>query len=352
MKSDTRIAIIGHFGGNERFHDGQTVKTLSLYDAMIRRKPKDIEIDKADTYYIKKNPAKFVVAFFRALFRNKKIVVLLSEKGRRFLFPILYCFAKGFGKEIYHYAIAGQLAEETKTKAHWRKYLNSFKGNWMEGRNLVRELKGLSVENAVYIPNFKSLKILKAEDLVYSRQEPFRFCTFSRVMPEKGIEDAVSAVSQINRQFGRKRVALDIYGPVEKGYEARFEQLLKENSDVQYRGIADRNESTDILKNYYVLLFPTHFKSEGIPGTILDAYFSGIPVIARWWPLCDELIEHGKTGYVYPRNQPDQLISTMITAIDNPGITNRMKTACLQKSAFFSEEAVMKRIGEEMKVNF
>ena len=40
------IGIIGHFGGNEKFNDGQTVKTVAIYDALKRYGIK--EVDKID----------------------------------------------------------------------------------------------------------------------------------------------------------------------------------------------------------------------------------------------------------------------------------------------------------------
>ena len=45
-----RIGIIGHFGGKEKFNDGQTVKTIAIYDALKRYGIEDV--DKIDTYYI------------------------------------------------------------------------------------------------------------------------------------------------------------------------------------------------------------------------------------------------------------------------------------------------------------
>ena len=44
-----RIGIIGHFGGKEKFNDGQTVKTIAIYDALKRYGIEDV--DKIDTYY-------------------------------------------------------------------------------------------------------------------------------------------------------------------------------------------------------------------------------------------------------------------------------------------------------------
>ena len=66
-----RIGIIGHFGGNEKFNDGQTVKTIAIYDALKRYGLEDV--DRIDTYYIKKNPFIFVSQFLNGGLRDKKI---------------------------------------------------------------------------------------------------------------------------------------------------------------------------------------------------------------------------------------------------------------------------------------
>ena len=82
-----RIGIIGHFGGNEKFNDGQTVKTIAIYDALKRYGLEDV--DRIDTYYIKKNPFIFVSQFLNGGLRDKKYIVLLSSNGRKVLFPVL-----------------------------------------------------------------------------------------------------------------------------------------------------------------------------------------------------------------------------------------------------------------------
>lgn len=347
-----RIGIIGHFGGKQIFNDGQTVKTITLYNALIKRKPNDVNIDVVDTFYIKRNSIRFIIILLKSLLRDKKIIVLLSENGRRVLFPVLFVFAKYFNKDIYHYAIGGQLGKEVIQNKKWKKYINSFRANWMESSKLVTTLKEVGVMNAVYMPNFKSLKVLNPSELVYSKGEPYRFCTFSRVMAEKGIEDAINAIAEINRKSKKTRVKLDIYGPIEKGYDERFKNLLANNPDSEYCGIVEQNNSVDKLKNYFALLFPTYWKGEGMPGTVIDAYCSGIPIIARWWPVCDELIEHNKTGIIYPKDHPEDLPTCITEAINNPDLFNAMKLQCLERATSFCEETIIKRISEEMGVHF
>ena len=342
------IGIIGHFGGKEKYNDGQTVKTLNIYNGL--RNSGISSIDKIDTYYIKKNPLKFIFVFLKSLFRDKKYIVLLSINGRRILFPVLFILSK-MGKEVYHYSIGGRLAREVAERPSWKRYVSSFKGNWMESRELTENLQKLGVENAVYIPNFKKLTALHQEDLCQKYTSPYKFCIFSRVMKEKGVNDAISAINTINEKYGRQIVILDIYGPIEDGYKDElFSLVASSKNSCKYCGVIDSNRSVETLKAYYALLFPTHWKHEGIPGTIIDAFSAGVPVIARKWQYCTEMITLGENGYYYEFEKPELLVDTMQYAIEHVKETMSMKSNCLERAVEYSEEYVMNQIIREMRI--
>ena len=96
-RENVRIAVIGHFGGVTPFKDGQVIKTMAAYDALKRY---GIEhIDKIDSYYASRKPFQFFRDFFRGIIRNDKFVVILSKKGKRILFPLLYFSSKYLKKE-------------------------------------------------------------------------------------------------------------------------------------------------------------------------------------------------------------------------------------------------------------
>lgn len=343
-----RIGIIGHFGGNEKFNDGQTVKTVTIYNAFQHAGYENI--DKIDTYYIKKKPVKFVGLFLKSLFIDKKYIVLLSSNGRKILFPILYVLSK-LGKDVYHYGIGGRLAKEVSEKPRWKKYVSSFKGNWMESIELAERLQEQGVSNAIYLPNFKKLNIVNPEELAESYSAPFRFCLFSRVMKEKGVEDAIQAVLEVNDRAGKGIAQLDIYGPIEQEYEIRFHSVLEQASEYcRYCGVIESTKSVEVLKDYYMLIFPTHWKHEGIPGTIIDALSSAIPVIARRWQYCDEMLTNNETGYIYEFDQPEKLADIIWYAVNHVSQTMNMKKRCLEKAYQYSEDYVIGQIKTEMQL--
>lgn len=338
------IAIIGHFGGDAKFYDGQTIKTIELYDALISANQ---NVDKVDTYYIKRKPFRFIWEFIHSLIKDKKYILLVSNNGRRVLFPILMVLSKYFNKDIYHYAIGGRLALEVESNLNYKKYISSFKRNWMESRELVYELKKQGIGNATYLPNFKKLRILDANSLKTDYKEPYRLCTFSRVMKEKGIEDAIKAVNVINDIYGRKIVSLDIYGAVEKKYLDYLSAML--NDSCKYCGVVNSEESTEVLKKYYALLFPSYWDGEGMPGTIIDALSAGLPVIARRWKYCDEMLEDGVTAYIYDFDKPQLLKDRIIYSIEHINNTISMKRNCLNKAKEYSADIVIKEIINELE---
>ena len=259
----------------DRFTDGQTVKTNSIYLGFQHRGVTNIIC--ADTYQMRHNPFKFISELSRVLLSCQNIIVLLSNRGRKILFPIFYRISKK--KNIYHYAIGGKLAEEVKNNETWKKYINSFNGNWVESMLLVDKLKALGVNNAVYIPNFKCINILNENELLQQFDKPYKFCMFSRVMKEKGVEDAINAIKKVNEKKGYRVAQLDIYGPIESEYKERFNQVLVEGGGYSnYCGVVSPNDSVKILREYYMLLFPSFWKGEGMPGTVIDAFSAGLPI--------------------------------------------------------------------------
>ena len=193
------------------------------------------------------------------------------------------------------------------------------------------------------MPNCKRLNVLRSEELVYNTEEPFKLCTFSRVTEKKGIGDAVEAVRQINEENGRTVYTLDIYGQVDDGQEEWFENLKKTFPEyVHYCGLIPFDKSVDVLKNYFALLFPTKFYTEGIPGTIIDAYAAGVPIISSRWENFDDIIDDGVTGIGYDFDDKYGLINCLLKISNGADWWNGLKINCLKSYENYSPENVIK----------
>lgn len=324
----TNVCLIGHFGGNERFLDGQTVKTQTLERALRSCGP-ELVIYRADTYDCRKHPWKFLRDLTVGMFSCSRILLCVSRRGRRIFFPILFVMAKLFHKRVFHSAIGGKLADEARESRKVRVYLSGFQKNWVESRELEGNLRALGIENAEYLPNFKFLPVLTPEELPQEVHKPMRCVIFSRVSAEKGVGDAIDAVTQLNREIGETALVLDIYGPVQEDFRAELAGgVATSGQAVRYCGTVGPDDSVSVIREYDVLLFPTRrYGQEGMPGTIMDALASGVPVIARRWRCCDEMLTHGETGYCY--DQPQMLRHWLEYALSHREALAAMKGNCL-----------------------
>lgn len=339
------IGIIGHFGGNMNFCDGQTVKTKnvkSLLEDYGR-----ITTFCVDTYLVKHHK---ILLFFKTilcLFKCRDIVILLSVNGMKFYLPFLYWVNKLFKRRIYHDIIGSELIEIVKENPKFVKYLNALEVNWFEYLSGAEQLKSSGVKNVEVLPNCKKIAAIPFTAITpyVSVDNCYEFCTFSRVTEAKGITDAIDAIVSINEKYQKTVVRLDIYGPIEEAYRPKFEKLIYDHSAcISYKGIIDSQTSVDTLKKYYALLFPTKWPGEGFPGTILDSYSSALPVLATDWNANREIIINAQTGIIYPSEIAQDLSEAIEWSISNPDNINSMKEACRREYEKYKPEYISARI--------
>lgn len=337
------LSVIGHFGFGRNFSDGQTIKT-KIITKELDKNFGESEVLKIDTHGAKlisllKAPFQAV----KALKRANNVIIFPAHNGVKIFVPLLTFFRKFFKKRKLHYVvIGGWLPEFLKNKPKLTKKLKKFDYIYVETTTMQNALAEQEVANVVVMPNCKNLKILDASELVYPNGVPYRLCTFSRVMKEKGIEDAVDAVTTINERYGKIIYTLDIYGQVDANQTEWFENLKQEFPEyINYCGLADADKSVEVLQNYFALLFPTRFYTEGIPGTIIDAYSAGVPVISAKWESFSDVVDNGITGSGYEFGNVDELKAVLLKIADEPKIILDMKQACIEKAKHYCPETAL-----------
>lgn len=331
MKQLKAVSVIGHFGNSKLLLNGQTVKTKIVTDELSKQLGRD-EIIKIDTAGEKSTLLKAPFQCLNALKKAKNIIIFPAHNGLRVYAPLLSFFRKFFKSRKLHYVvIGGWLSEFLQKRKRLEKQLKRFDGIYVETNTMKNALEKQGFANIFIMPNCKNLQILTPDELVYPNEEPYKLCTFSRVMKEKGIEDAVNAVKEVNEEAGKTIYALDIYGQVDSSQAQWFEDLKTTFPEyINYKGIVDYDKSVDVLKNYFALLFPTRFYTEGIPGTIIDAYAAGVPIISAKWESFGDIVDDGITGIGYDFHNKEQLVE-IIKELSNDQIIN-MKVNCLQKA--------------------
>lgn len=330
-----QYGIVARFAEGKEVYGGQTIKTRNFAEELEAYLGKEA-VYRGDTSGWQKKPMKLVKQITYALKHCDNVVILPAHNGLRVI-PRLLVLLRGRRKTKLHYVVVGGwLPKFLQDKNGLTKILKKFDGIYVETRTMLAALEKQGFTNVQVLPNFKRIRVLTEDELVYATQEPYKLCTFSRVLKEKGIEDAINAVNTVNAQLGREAYALDIYGRVDDSYKAAFAEICETLPlNIRYMGAVDGARSTEIIKDYFALLFPTHYFTEGIPGTIIDGYTAGVPVIAARWESFADIVADSKTGLGYDFEDADGLQKWLLKLAAEPDIIHNMKKACLNRAMQF-----------------
>ena len=78
-------------------------------------------------------------------------------------------------------------------------------------------------------------------------------------------------------------------------------------------------------------MFPTLFYTEGIPGTILDAYAAGVPVLASRWESFSDVIDE-RTGIGYKFGNVIELRNVLEKINCKPQVIIEKKGKCIERA--------------------
>lgn len=339
-----KIAVCGHFGGNNECYDGQTIKTRTVYNELLTKYSSDV-IYKIDTYNWKKNKIKLFLKTIKSMFSCSDIIFLTAHNGVKIFIPLFALLNKFFHRKIHYIMIGCWLPEILLQHKHIRKMAKELNYIYVETYIVIDQLKQLELNNCVYMKNFKCLDVAKLGHN-NKNNNTMKCCIFSRIEREKGIEDAIEVVTKLRKDY---EISLDIYGEIKESFKLDFEKALKDKEMfIKYKGVCKPNDSVSIIKNYDLLLFPTRYETEGIPGTIIDSYFAGVPVLASRWISFSEVIDEDKTGLGYKFGDNNDFYCKLQFAINNRKVINKMKEKCIKKALDYRPENCMKILFENI----
>lgn len=330
-----KYGICGPFDFNEQGTGGQSVKTREFYYVLCDTVDKD-KIRILESTEWKKNPLKFVIEYIWLLRNCNHIIIFPAQNGVRILAPLSAWFKKN--NKVHYSVIGGWLPQLIKDKPSLKKYLSRLDNILVETNVMKTELEIQGLNNVSRLLNFKRLNPISTDDI--NEHKPIRLCYFSRVSKEKGIEDAINAVKQINDT--EIKCLFDIYGPIVSEYENDFAKILTHlPKEIRYCGKIKPERSIDTLKNYDIQLFPTRFPTEGIPGSVIDSYFAAVPVLAAKWNSFEDVIIDGVTGLGYQQGNFNDLCIKLEWLINHSSEISIMKHNCLKEAENYTPQTVI-----------
>lgn len=344
-----KISIIGHFGKAEIFSDGQTVKTNIVTQEIENYLGKE-SVNRVNTYCWKKNPFSLLLNCIKAVRKSENVLFLTDEGGIK-IFPKLLSFLNLSRRcKIHYYVVGGWLQNYLDQSKRAMADLKKLDVIYVEIPTMQIELNERGFKNVVLVNKFRRITPVSKNDLVLNPSPPYKLCYFSRVMKEKGVEDCIDAVKLANKTAGYAKYTLDIFGAIHDSYKETFEKISKKFPDyISYCGVVDFRKSGEVLKNYFAMLFPTFYASEGYPNALVDAFAAGLPVIATRWNYNEDIIRDHENGILIDVGNVAQIVNAIESLSSNMNIYRIMRMNCLARCVEYLPENAIKKVISQLK---
>ena len=337
----TDLLVFGYFGFLSNQLDGQTVKTRMIY-ALLKEKIGD-DIKYFDTEVLKSNIAKILSAVFK-ITSAKILIYIPAQNNINKFFPFLYFLSRIFKFRIFYFVVGGWLPNFLQGRKLIVVWLRKIDYIFTETQLMKKELNDkFGISNAVVFPNFRFRNSFHRDE---NNTQTIRMVFMSRINKMKGIEMLIDFVK------GTKlNVSLDFFGQVNPDDKEYFLANLRTCDKISYRGVLEPEEIQSILSTYDVLLLPTKYFTEGLPGAVIDAYFAGIPVIVTRWLHANEFVDHGVTGFIIPFNNGSDELEEYIELINSDrNLLHKLKRNSFEFSNRFSSEKAWEILSKRLEV--
>ena len=168
----------------------------------------------------------------------------------------------------------------------------------------------------------------------------------ARINRTKGYKTIFRALEKM--RSNQTRVTMTFYGQIADEDREDFYELLETNKDVvSYKGSLRPEDIQQTLRGYDMMLLPTQYYTEGFPGSILDAYIAGIPVLVTEWKHSHEFVDDGNTGFIVPfRDCVDDIVERIERLVRDKDLLLSMKQKAQKECLKYSEDQAWKVISK------
>ncbi len=168
------------------------------------------------------------------------------------------------------------------------------------------------VDPSVFCPNPAEFDTCDSEILIVGN-----------LLRSKGHELVLMAMGKLRSTFPTLRCRVIGEGP-DRAYLEAFALKLGIGTQVQFSGRQSRSEVAEAMQRCSVFALPS--ANEGLGCVYLEAMCCGKPAIGCRGQGIDEVIEHGKNGWLIPANGLDELVDGLSALLGSMQLRARIGT--------------------------
>jgi glycosyltransferase involved in cell wall biosynthesis len=143
--------------------------------------------------------------------------------------------------------------------------------------------------------------------------------SIGRLTEQKGYTYLIKAIAGIVQEIPRVEFWLIGDGELRANLE---QEVIATGCSDHVKFLGKRTDIPELFKKMDLFVLPSLW--EGLPTVILESMAAHVPVVATDIPGTQELIRNMDTGFLIPARDPAALASTIIAALRNPEICNRV----------------------------
>lgn len=232
----------------------------------------------------------------------------------------LSCSASRDPKERYMYMYFEEMYLES---------IDGFIFNSNATMGSVEDILGYGPKGIVAHPGKDHIDLSFTRSMIEKEAEPFEILYIGNVLPHKGLDVLIDALSTIGSDNWRLRV---IGKPLDDEFLERVTALVTERgleNKVHFMGFITDDQLRDCLNTGHILCVPSYFEGYGI--VYAEALGHGLPVIASTRGGAGEIISDGEDGFLIEPGNTIQLAGSLKTLMNDSDLLYKMSDKAFEK---------------------
>jgi len=321
---------------------GVTIKNRDLYDALVAE---GIIINKVDLHLItRQNNIREVFRLISAVLgRSNRYVIGISTGMRKRFTKALYFLNRNSMHKSIMIVMGGTAARDMIGDPVFMRLASEYRKIFVETESMVKDLESKGMKNVALYPNCRHRSMIPYKSR--KKGNVLRCVFFSYIQPQKGVDIILDVAEKM------LSIEFVFYGNIDPTYTEKFQKRIEVLPNCSHRGIfkGSNEEVYKELKQYDLMLFPTKWETEGVPGILVEAKVAGLPCIVSNKSFNGELVLDGKEGIVLAKNNVENLMHAILKLDQDRELLQRLSDGSYQSAERFYIEHYIHTICDELR---
>jgi glycosyltransferase involved in cell wall biosynthesis len=162
------------------------------------------------------------------------------------------------------------------------------------------------------------------------------FLSNRNLYPLYNVACVIKAFAKIQQRFPEAKLTIAGDGKLRSSLEGLARELKLRN--VEFRGLVAPHKMSQLYDEAHIFLNGSNI--DNMPGSILESFASGMPVVStnaggiRW------IVTHEKTGLLVPRNDHEAMAALAVRLLESPDLASRLAQNAYDECPAYTWSAV------------